>query len=129
MSNLNCPDYGELLKPTSYEGVPVNLRKKYFVRSQHPEGLLYTARSELKNIIVFKRLNLSTPPFPMRGPFDVVFCRNVMIYFDNRVRHNLLAEIVRLLKSGGYLMVGHAESLAGMLCELKSVRPSVYLRP
>ncbi len=65
----------------------------------------------------------------MRGPFDIVFCRNVMIYFDNDVRRRLLGEIGRLLRPGGYLMVGHAESLTGMLMDLKVVRPSIYMKP
>jgi len=109
--------------------VPLPLRDKYFVCHQQNGSLYYTVKPALKKMVVFKRLNLSTPPFPMHGPFDVVFCRNVMIYFDNRVRSNLLQEIARLLKPGGYLMVGHAESLAGMLSGLKPVKPSVYIRP
>jgi len=111
------------------DAVPALLREKYFFCHQQGGCLYYTVKPELKKIVVFKRLNLSTPPFPMRGPFDVVFCRNVMIYFDNRVRSNLLQEIARLLREGGYLMVGHAESLAGMLSGLKPVKPSVYIRP
>jgi chemotaxis protein methyltransferase CheR len=79
-------------------------------------------------MIRFAWLNLSAPPFPMRGPLDVVFCRNVMIYFDNNVRSRLLNEIHRLLKPGGYLMVGHAESLSGILSNFKSVEPSVYVK-
>ena len=108
--------------------VPPLLRERYFEREEKEEGTFYNVKKPLKDIIVFKRLNLSTPPFPMHGPFDVIFCRNVMIYFDNYVRTNLLTDIYRLLKPGGYLMVGHAESLTGMVSEFKSVRPSVYIR-
>jgi chemotaxis protein methyltransferase CheR len=64
----------------------------------------------------------------MSGPFDIVFCRNVMIYFDDEVRKRLLDEIYRLIKPGGYLLVGHAESLTGMLSGFKSVKPSVYIK-
>jgi len=77
-------------------------------------------------MMVFRRVNLSAPPFPMTGPLDAVFCRNVMIYFDDAVRLRLLDEANRLLKPGGYLVVGHAESLAGMISDFKYVRPSVY---
>jgi chemotaxis protein methyltransferase CheR len=62
----------------------------------------------------------------MKGPFDAVFCRNVMIYFDNPVRKALLEEIRRLLRPGGYLFVGHAESLTARLTDLEVVRPSIY---
>ena len=64
----------------------------------------------------------------MKGPFDIIFCRNVLIYFDNEVRSRVLWEIERLLKPGGFLVVGHAESLTGLLCNLKVVQPSIYTR-
>jgi chemotaxis protein methyltransferase CheR len=82
----------------------------------------------LKAGIAFHRLNLASPPYPMQGPFDIVLCRNVMIYFDNPVRKKLLADVHRLVRSGGYLLVGHAESLAGMMSEFKPMRPSIYIK-
>lgn len=106
--------------------VPKSLLGRYFDKSGPRGAAEYTARQSLKDMILFRRLNLATPPFPMRGPLDAVFCRNVMIYFDNQVRSRLLNEIYRLLKPGGYLFVGHAESLTGMMSPLKLVRPSVY---
>lgn len=67
--------------------------------------------SALRQRIVFHRLNLSQPPFPMRGPLDAVMCRNVMIYFDGPVKDGIFNECGRLLRPGGLLMLGHAESL------------------
>jgi chemotaxis protein methyltransferase CheR len=110
-------------------GVPPQYRERYFDLRKDPRGSpAYVAKDCMKNLLSFQRLNLSQPPFPMRGPLDVVFCRNVMIYFDNSVRMKLLEEIHRLLKPGGYLMVGHAESLTGMMSNLKVFRPSVYVK-
>jgi chemotaxis protein methyltransferase CheR len=109
-------------------GVQPALRERYFTTRREARGLRFVAKDCLKNMISFHRLNLSKPPFPMRGPLDVVFCRNVMIYFDNSVRTRLLGEIYRLLKPGGYLMVGHAESLTGMMSEFKVLRPSIYVK-
>lgn len=106
--------------------VPPALREKYFAENRGAGT--YTVKNSLRDLITFRRLNLSNPPFPMKGPLDVVLCRNVMIYFDNTVRGNLLKEVHRLLKPGGYLMVGHAESLTGILTSLKVVRPSVYVK-
>jgi chemotaxis protein methyltransferase CheR len=108
------------------ENVPTHLRDRYFELQREGGGTHCVVKPALRQMIVFQRLNLSQPPFPMHGPFDMVFCRNVMIYFDNTVRGHLLAEIGRLLKPGGYLMVGHAESLTGMLSAFKTVQPSVY---
>lgn len=106
------------------EAVPAALRRSYFRTDDG--GASFQVRTELRALILSKRLDLSSPPFPMRGPLDAVFCRNVMIYFDNTVRTRLLREIARLLAPGGYLFVGHAESLAGQLSGLHCVRPTVY---
>lgn len=109
--------------------VPPALRDRYFEPRRDSAGLRFAVKASLKELIAFRRLNLSRPPFPMRGPLDLVFCRNVMIYFDNTVRASLLGEIYRLLKPGGYLVVGHAESLTGMMSEFKVCRPSIYVKP
>jgi chemotaxis protein methyltransferase CheR len=108
------------------EPIPYDLRSRWFTSAGGGSDRVWTAKPALKQMIVYRRLNLSAPPFPMRGPLDAVFCRNVMIYFDDAVRIQLLDEIARLLKPGGYLFVGHAESLAGILSGFKYVRPSIY---
>ncbi len=108
--------------------VPSNLLNKYFEKTETEKGHGYRVSKNLRDMILFKRLNLSKPPFPMKGPMDAVFCRNVMIYFDNDVRRRLLSEVQRLLKNDGYLFVGHAESLAGQLCTLANVKPSIYVK-
>ena len=106
------------------EKVPRNLLAKYFEK----RGEECRVTDSVRHLVRFARLNLAKPPFPMKGPLDVVFCRNVMIYFDNDVRRRLLAAIYGLLKPGGYLMVGHAESLSGQLSEFRSVEPSIYIK-
>lgn len=108
------------------EPVPERLRKKYFRPSGQGKDMTYTVTESLRNTISFNRLNLSAPPFPMKGPMDVVFCRNVMIYFDLTVRTRLVQEIIRLLKPGGYLMIGHSESLTGIDVPLRTIQPAVY---
>lgn len=105
-----------------------DLRQRYFEELRDNGQAVYEVKDSLRSLLVFRRLNLSTPPFPMRGPFDAVFCRNVMIYFDNQIRTRLVSEIHELLKPGGYLMIGHAESLTGLDTKFKTVRPSVYVK-
>lgn len=90
---------------------------------------LYRVKPFLRDQIVYRRLNLATPPFPMKGPFDAVFCRNVIIYLSAQVRQRLLGEIERLLRPGGLLFTGHSESLAGFTTGLRMVRPSIYRKP
>jgi chemotaxis protein methyltransferase CheR len=108
--------------------VPKELKSRYFTRLAETQGdeALYEAATALKSKLVFKRLNLSTPPFPMSGPIDVVMCRNVMIYFDTAVRQRLVSEIERLLAPGALLMIGHSETLSGIQTGLKAVRPTIY---
>jgi chemotaxis protein methyltransferase CheR len=108
--------------------IPKALIDRYFVKHCATKPLVYEVQDALKRMITFTWLNLSCPPFPMKGPLDVIFCRNVMIYFDNKVRRRLLQEMYRLLRPGGYLMVGHAESLSGMLSHFHSIEPSVYMK-
>jgi len=110
------------------ESVPPLLRERYFVPVAGAKEACRQVRDDVRRLIVFRRLNLSVTPYPMRGPMDAIFCRNVMIYFDNDVRRRLLAEFVRLLKPEGYLFVGHAESLTGILSGLRAVAPSVYVK-
>ncbi len=80
----------------------------------------------IRDYVLFRRLNLAIPPFPMNGPLDVVFCRNVMIYFDQPVRQRLVTEIERLLRPGGYFIVGHAETLTGIDTGLVKAGPSLF---
>jgi chemotaxis protein methyltransferase CheR len=110
------------------ETVPPGLAPRHFEKIRGEDGAYWSARPELRDLVRFARLNLATPPFPMQGPMDVIFCRNVMIYFDNAVRGRLLAEFHRLLRPGGYLLVGHSESLAGLTDGFRCLRPSIYAR-
>ena len=64
----------------------------------------------------------------MRGPFDVIFCRNVMIYFDKVVQEQLVDRYWKLLKPGGHLFIGHSESLTGSLHKFRYVQPAIYLK-
>lgn len=113
----------------SMEKMPKRYITKYFTKKASPNGQIsYHVKSELKQMVRFGKINLAKPPFPLKGPIDVVFCRNVMIYFDNQVRQGLLGDIKRILRPKGYLMVGHSESLSGMLSQLKVVEPSVYIK-
>lgn len=113
------------------EPVPEVLRKRWFSRHpdpKDPEAELFEAREALKRLVVFRRLNLAEPPFPMSGPLDVVFCRNVLIYFDQPTRQRLISGLEGLVKPGGLLCIGHTETLTGVVCGFKMERPSVFRR-
>ncbi|MGC4115299.1 MAG: CheR family methyltransferase [Myxococcales bacterium] len=110
------------------EPVPSPLRRRFFepAGDTRLDGRLFTVRPILRERILFKRLNLSQPPFPLKGPLDAIFCRNVMIYLAQPVRQAFVREAERLLRPGGLLFVGHAETLTGVPTGLKMLKPSVY---
>ena len=113
------------------EQVSDEMRKRYFAKIAPDKGggVRYQVTDALRHMITFSRLNLVQHPYPMSGPFDIIFCRNVMIYFDNETRQLLINEYHRLLRPAGLLFVGHAESLTGLTGSgFKTVQPSVYLK-
>jgi chemotaxis protein methyltransferase CheR len=75
----------------------------------------------------FAKLNLMDR-WPMQGPFDVILCRNVMIYFDKSTQQQLIERYWGLLRPGGHLLVGHSESLTGLTHRFQYVQPAVYVK-
>jgi chemotaxis protein methyltransferase CheR len=85
-------------------------------------------RQALRALVSFARLNLMQP-FPMRGPFDAIWCRNVMIYFDRDTQQDLGRRMAALLRPGGVLYIGHSETFNGMVVPLRAIGPAMYQRP
>ncbi len=110
----------ETLKP-----LPSQLCHKYFRCSSQSQPRRYQAQARVQALVSFAMLNLMEE-WPMSGPFDVIFCRNVMIYFDKPTQERLVRRFWPLLKEGGHLMVGHSESLTFLSHEYRYVRPAVY---
>ncbi len=98
-------------------------RKRFFRKTKDGR---FAVKEDLKRRVVFQRLNLSKPPFPMSGPLNFVFCRNVLMYFDEAGRSGVLKEIERLLAHGGVLFLGHSESLSGIDHGFSMIKPSIY---
>jgi chemotaxis protein methyltransferase CheR len=121
-SNATYDDY-------ALRNVPRHIKSKYFhvVEPKSSTNARYRVGDQLRRFVTFKRLNLSSPPFPMRGPIDFIMCRNVMIYFDQHVRQGLISSIESLLAPDGILCIGHAETLNGLKTGLRAVQPSVYV--
>ncbi len=107
--------------------VPKHLAAKYFEVARSDSAELAMARTNIKQMIRFARLNLMES-WPMKGPFNAIFCRNVMIYFDKPTQQTLVNRYYDLLEPGGHLFVGHSESLTATAHQFKYVRPAVYVR-
>jgi len=107
--------------------VPEDLRVRYFQRGTRSNDNLARVKPVLQSFVRFRRLNLIDESWPMQGPFDVIFCRNVLIYFDKETQHRLLHRFAALLRPGGYLMLGHAEAIHGYESTYRAVGHSIYL--
>jgi chemotaxis protein methyltransferase CheR len=105
--------------------IPGPLLQKYFVKIQSGQAPAYKVGSELQRMVRLGWLNLMHR-WPMKGPFEVIFCRNVMIYFDRPTQQGLIDRFWDLLTAGGYLFVGHSEGLSGVRHRFQYVRPAVY---
>lgn len=107
------------------KGVSSAQQRRYF---QREPGGVWTVREDFRREITFRRFNLMNERFPFRRAFDVIFCRNVMIYFDQPTRDALVTRMTRFLVPGGYLLIGHSESISRARTDLVYIKPAVYRR-
>lgn len=91
--------------------VPDQLKRKYFLKGTGRFAGQARAREELKNVLTFRQINLIEDAWPIRARFDLIFCRNVMIYFDLPTQRKVVQHLARHLQPGGYLMLGHSENI------------------
>lgn len=110
------------------EIIPLALKKKYLLRSK--DRTLKTIRMipALRSKISYKRLNLIDPVYDVHDTFDVVFCRNVLIYFDRPTQEKVINKLCSHLKPGGYFFLGHSESVTGMQVPLKQIKPTIFTK-
>ena len=104
--------------------LPRDVVRRHFVPTADER---WQVAEPVRRLVRCARLNLMSR-WPMYGPFDVIFCRNVMIYFDKPTQERLVARFASLLAPGGYLCVGHSESLTGLRHPLAYVQPATYRR-
>jgi chemotaxis protein methyltransferase CheR len=99
------------------------------MRSRDPESELVRVVPDLRALVEFRRVNLMDADYGVGEGFEIVFCRNVIIYFDRPTQMKILQRLARRLTPGGYFFSGHSESLQGMELPLVAVAPSVYRKP
>ncbi len=109
--------------------IPLPLRKKYLLKSKDPENPVVRIAPQQRKQVKFGRLNFMDADFGLRERMDVIFCRNVIIYFDKQTQEELINKFCRHLNPGGYLFLGHSESLHGYAVPLTQVAPTVYRKP
>jgi chemotaxis protein methyltransferase CheR len=108
--------------------IPLDLKKKYLLKSKDPERAEVRIRPELRSKVSFSRVNFMDDEYPVPKGFDTVFCRNVIIYFDRKTQERILGHLCDHIQSGGWLLIGHSETLTGMDLPLRSMAPTIYQR-
>lgn len=106
--------------------IPKPYLKSFMLRGTGPEEGRMKGSPELRSIVQFSRMNLNDVPYPMPRRFDLIFCRNVLIYFDNEVKTRVVTELLGHLAPDGLLFLGHAESIHGLTRKAKLAGPTVY---
>lgn len=124
---LNIAKKG-IYEKSKFENVPIFTLKKYFLRGEKKWTGHYKFKPEPSRIIHFKHFNLMENHFPFSSLFDIIFCRNVMIYFDKETQEALVSKYYSILKQGCYFFIGHSESLTGIKHQFKYVQPTIYTK-
>lgn len=106
------------------EGMPKHLLHKYFTKEVSAKTS-FRVKPDVEKLITYGRLNL-LGEWPMKGPFQIIMCRNVMIYFDKETQRRLVERFYRLLEPGGYLFVGHSESVTNKEIGFQTIEPAAY---
>lgn len=106
--------------------VPILYRDKYLMKSKDATKKMIRVIPSIRAKTQFQRLNLMDPQYDVRGVFDVIFCRNVLIYFDKDLQERVINKLCEKLKPGGHFFLGHSESIIGKNVPLKQIEPTVY---
>ncbi|MBS2213035.1 methyltransferase domain-containing protein [Carboxylicivirga mesophila] len=106
--------------------IPLELKKRYFLKSKDRLNPTVRVKPELQRNIALKHVNLMDSHYDMNETFDVIFCRNVLIYFDRATQERVIGKLCNYLKPGGIFFIGHSESLSGMNVPLDHIRPTIF---
>ncbi|MDU0112511.1 protein-glutamate O-methyltransferase CheR [Psychrosphaera aquimarina] len=118
----------EGIYPDKDDLMPAEFKKRFFSSGTGQNNKLIKAKSSIRNLITFKQLNL-LHEWPMKGPFDVIFCRNVIIYFDKETQNDLFIRFYELLTPGGLLILGHSENLGKCQQHFENIGRTIFRKP
>jgi chemotaxis protein methyltransferase CheR len=118
--------YSGLYTLEQVKDIDIALLKKYFKRGTGDNEGLFRVKDEIRDMILFRRLNLLDDTYPMKGKFDILFCRNVIIYFDRPTQKDLFEKFSRYLDEEGYLFIGHSENLTSVSNKFTLLGHTIY---
>jgi chemotaxis protein methyltransferase CheR len=110
------------------DDIPLSQKKKYLLKGKDTEKPMVRIIPELRAKTKFERLNLMDNSYNVPKEFDIIFCRNVLIYFDRETQEKVINKLCMHLKKGGYFFLGHSESVSGINVPLKQIKPTIFER-
>ncbi len=108
------------------ENLSFDLKKRYFLRSKDQSNPLVRLKKSIREKLVFQRLNFMDEDYPVATMKNIIFCRNALIYFDKPTQESVIRKLIKHLVPGGYLFLGHSETIFGMDLPLKTVGPTIF---
>lgn len=117
-----------IYKQDRLEPVPERIKQKYFTRIEDNNQVHYQVKPILKQMIEFKKINLLEYPYPVTEKQDIIFCRNVIIYFDKPTQKKIFQNFENVLKPYGFLILGHSETMFGISDNFKFLGHTIYQR-
>ena len=110
------------------KGVPQQIMHQYFLKGKNPANPAVRLKQDIRSHVNFMRLNFMDDEYGFRDTFQIIFCRNVLIYFDKANQEKVIRQFLRYLEPNGYLFLGHSETIFGMDLPFKTVAPTVFQR-
>ncbi|MBU2511796.1 chemotaxis protein CheR [bacterium] len=108
--------------------IPQHLKKKYLLKSKSRENKQIKIAPEIRRLVTFGKLNFMDSNYGFVDKFEIIFCRNVIIYFDKITQNRILSNIISHLVTGGYFFQGHSETIQGIDLPLKQLSPTIYIK-
>jgi chemotaxis protein methyltransferase CheR len=108
--------------------IPLEIKRKYLLKSKEKAKKLIRINTALRNKAKFQRINFMDDHYPVNEQFDIIFCRNVLIYFDRETQEKVINKLCNYLRIDGFFFLGHSESITNIQVPLKQLKPTVYNR-
>jgi len=117
-----------IYNPDRVIDIPLAVKQRYLLKSKNSEKPTVRIVSGLRDKVDYRHLNLMDSQLNVEGDLDIIFCRNVLIYFDRKTQLEVVDKLIQKLRPGGYLFIGHSESLHQFNLPIKQVRPTVFIK-
>jgi chemotaxis protein methyltransferase CheR len=106
--------------------IPYSIKKEYFQKGRNSFKQQVRINQDLRELVNFQHFNLLSSDYAFFGMFDIIFCRNVLIYFERAIQYKIISRLCSQLNEGGYLFLGHSDTTMGFTLPLKTVQPSIF---